>query len=140
MNAPINATTTGLQCNQNRLYRFRPRAQPSVVLAKLLRRVNEPLHLMIFCIGSFLNVLLRECGLLRAFEAHASRLMIPEMCSLRVSCPRISNIYYAASYIHGDHTSFISSTCSSDLFIFSKLNFLLYFCNITEHFFSYLVF
>lgn len=35
---------------------LRPRAQPSVVLAKLLRRVNVPLHLMIFCIGSFLNV------------------------------------------------------------------------------------
>lgn len=33
MNAPINATTTGLQCNQNRLYRFRPRTQPSIVLA-----------------------------------------------------------------------------------------------------------
>lgn len=40
MNAPINATTTGLQCNQNRLYRFHPRAQPSVASLQNTRNAS----------------------------------------------------------------------------------------------------
>lgn len=99
MNAPINATTTGLQCNQNRLYRFRPRSQPSVVLAKLLtQRVNEPSHLtMISRVGRLLNAPSREYGLSRTLCTDP-RISIGDPRDAFVMRFDVSQIYCVASY------------------------------------------